>query len=312
MYKIKKILENEGLEGLNFRIKIRFMNKLPQLWKIINKQFPTRSKIYKKYKKLFENKKGIEFGGKSNTFNKYGLLPIYMIADNIDNCNFGKITYWEGHLKVGFNFNYNQLKKPGYQFVSEASDLKGQISSNSYDFIISCHMLEHSANPIKVLKEWQRILKEEGIMLIILPHKEATFDHKRPVTTLAHMIADFEKNVGEDDLTHLNEIILLHDIEADGFLEKKGEERKIEFKNRATNNYENRMIHHHVFDTNAAIQLIEYTGLEIIEVEPCRINNIIIICRKKSKGGDMREETIKNQTIYNNKMSPFVSDREYK
>ena len=56
--------------------------------------------------------------------------------------------------------------------------------------------------------------------MLILPNKKSTFDHRRPYTTFEHLIKDYKNNVSEDDLTHYDEIILLHDIEMDGFKNK--------------------------------------------------------------------------------------------
>jgi hypothetical protein len=54
-------------------------------------------------------------------------------------------------------------------------------------------------------------LKNNGILLFVLPQKEGTFDHKRSVTTIKHLIEDFENDIDEDYLSHLPEILKLHD-----------------------------------------------------------------------------------------------------
>jgi hypothetical protein len=52
-------------------------------------------------------------------------------------------------------------------------------------------------------------------MLLIVPHKDKTFDHNRPVSSLNHLVEDLENGVGENDLTHLPEIFELHDLKQD-------------------------------------------------------------------------------------------------
>lgn len=304
---IIKVLKNEGFEGILFRIKIRLIRKFPKYWSILSKKFPARSKLYHKHLHYFENKNGIEFGGKSNTFDRGGLFPIYPHASNVDNCNFGNLTYWEGSLVEGKNFLFNPKKKLGYQFIAEASNLGDQVEAKAYDFVMSCHMLEHSANPVKTLFEWKRILKNDGLLLLILPHKDASFDHKRPITKIEHMIEDYSNDVGEDDLTHLDEVLKLHDLEGDGFFENNGIDKEEQLLVRAKNNYDNRMIHHHVFSTKNALQLVDYVGFEIIDVEPCRINNIIIICKNSDVG--FSNELFFKSNNSSMKNSPFVSDR---
>ena len=43
----------------------------------------------------------------------------------------------------------------------DATDLPN-FSNDEFDFIISSHTLEHLANPIKALKEWERVIKKGG------------------------------------------------------------------------------------------------------------------------------------------------------
>lgn len=76
-------------------------------------------------------------------------------------------------------------------------------------------MIEHTANPIKTLKEWLRIIKADGHLVLVIPHKDGTFDHKRPTTTVEHMIEDYKNGTDEYDLTHLDEILEYHDLKLD-------------------------------------------------------------------------------------------------
>ena len=97
----------------------------------------------------FINKNGLEVGGPSTLFSNRSVLPIYKLARKIDNCNFKTDTVWEDSLLEGVNFNYVSRKR-GRQFQLEATNLV-EIENNTYDFVISSHMLEHTANPIKAL-----------------------------------------------------------------------------------------------------------------------------------------------------------------
>ena len=136
------------------------------------------------------------------------------------------------------------MRKPaGSQYICEATELK-PIADRSYECVLASHCLEHVANPLRALAEWKRILKDDGLLLLVLPHKDGTFDCRRPVTTLAHMVEDYEKQIGEDDLTHLPEILALHDLEKD-----KPAGSPEEFRARSLENRANRALHHHVFDT---------------------------------------------------------------
>jgi ubiquinone/menaquinone biosynthesis C-methylase UbiE len=56
------------------------------------------------------------------------------------------------------------------------------VSDESYDFVVSSHVLEHFPDPIKALKEWHRIIKKGGYIFMIIPHKERTFDRNQERT----------------------------------------------------------------------------------------------------------------------------------
>ena len=74
--------------------------------------------------------------------------------------------------------------------------------NGSQDFIVSSHILEHFTNPIKALMEWDRLLRSGGIIFVIVPHKDRTFDRDNPRTPLQHLITDYEN--GETEL-HANQ-----------------------------------------------------------------------------------------------------------
>lgn len=239
---------------------------------------PLRLGAYRSSICYFSGNLGLEIGGPSQIFRRGGLFPVYSLAKRIDNCNFGCQTIWEGVIAEGVTFSYDKRHPPGNQFVAEATDL-AVIDSGSYDFILSSHVLEHIANPLKAIEEWIRVLKVKGVLVLIVPDKDGTFDHQRPVTKIAHLIDDYARCVGEDDLTHLNEILALHDLAMDsGISDFEG------FRERSLRNVENRGLHHHVFDTNLAIEVLCCLGLQILKVEVFRRpRNILVVAQKLSE-----------------------------
>lgn len=224
-------------------------------WKITCKIFSI--KIPKKiiWQQFLVNKSGLEIGGPSGIFNSKGYLPIYPIIRALDGVNFSTSTIWEGKLTEGSNFLYQN--KTGYQYIAEGSNLS-KIVNEKYDFVLSCNNLEHIANPITAIVEWKRIIKKGGAILLVLPNKLANFDNKRPFTKIAHLIDDFNKKTTEDDLTHLDEILQLHDLKKDS---QAGDKEK--FKKRCINNAENRCMHHHVFNTELLQQIFEFCEMKV-------------------------------------------------
>lgn len=220
----------------------------------------------------FEDKHGLEIGGPSGIFSDKSLLPIYGIVGSYDNCNFSSETVWQG-----MEFKHHANKPAGYQFICEASNLD-RIGNESYDFVISSHVIEHIANPLKAILEWKRVLRVGGVILLICPHMERTFDRRRPITPLAHLIEDYSKGVDDHDLTHLPEILRLHDISLDpeaGSYEQ--------FLVRSKQNFDYRCLHHHVFITESWINILDYLNLEIVCLKAMLPFQIIVIGKKVSE-----------------------------
>ena len=142
-----------------------------------------------------------------------------------------------------------------------------------YDFIISSNCLEHIANPLKAIEEWIRVIKKNGLILLVLPNKEFCFDHKRPITEFSHLLSDFKNDTKEDDLTHLEEILELHDLKMD-----KRAGNYEEFKVRSLKNYNNRALHQHIFDLNLLKYIFIYFKLEILLTSEGK--ELIILGRK--------------------------------
>lgn len=204
---------------------------------------------------LIAGKVGLEIGGPSPAFARGGVFPAYLAAARIDNCNFAAATVW-GENVQGQTFRFHPRRAPGKQFTAEATELG--VADGSYDFVLSSHMIEHTANPLKALHEWRRILKPGGALVMVAPHKDATFDHRRPVTSMDHIIDDFTGGVDETDATHVAEVLELHDLDRDP--DSGGAES---FRARTLQWRENRALHHHVFDTHLAAVMVAHAGFRL-------------------------------------------------
>jgi SAM-dependent methyltransferase len=264
---------------------------------------PKRLEYFPNCRSLFQSGVGLEIGGPSGMFGRRGSIPVYPIATRIDNCTFCSHTIWEGTISEGSNFIFNNGRPPGRQYICEASNLK-VIENSSYDFILSSHCIEHLANPLQGLAEWIRVLKHGGLLILVVPHKDGTFDHRRPVTSLEHLILDLDNHTDEGDMTHLEEILRLHDLAKD-----PGAGDFQSFQERSKRNRENRCLHHHVFDTRLAIEMANHMGLEILTVELFRPYHIAVIARKTSQGQIVSNEKYRGGAAALCSSSPFPSDR---
>jgi len=225
-----------------------------------------------------ENKIGLEIGGPSPIFRNRGELPIYRHMTGLDNCVFSANTVWEGKRPTGRSFSYQPGKNKGLNFIQEATDLR-DIADHSYDFVLSSHSLEHIANPVKALGEWTRVVKPRGAIIVVLPDYRLTFDHRRRPTSVAHMMEDYEQGTDENDLSHLTEILELHDLVLDPFVTSKDD-----FHQRSLRNCENRCLHHHVFDERNSRELFETVSLRVEIQELIKPFHIVSLTRCPSDG----------------------------
>jgi len=236
------------------------MQLFPYLYTLISYLKQPRKRKWIKLSKTLTNCNGLEIGGPSTFFSLGGYFPVYLFGKQIDVANFSTETVWEGSINEGMNYHYFK-NKIGYQYIEEATDLK-KIDDKKYDFVLSCHSLEHVANPLQALFEWKRILKPNGSLILILPYKETTFDINRPFTTFNHILEYFQNGINESDTTHFDEILSLHDINNDiGYISADA------FKIRLENNLTNRCAHHHVFSTDVVKEMLNYVGFKVIEQE---------------------------------------------
>jgi SAM-dependent methyltransferase len=233
--------------------------------------WPQRPACWPALRTAVAGRRGLEIGGPSSVFANHSLLPIYPIAAAIDNCNFAGTTVWEGTITEGLTYTYDPRRPPGRQYIAEAVDLHA-IGDGQYEFVLSSHTLEHIANPLRALREWRRVLADGGSLVLILPDGAGTFDRQRPVTTMAHLLDDFARQIGEDDLTHLPEILALHDLSRD----PEAGDREA-FKARSTRNVENRCLHHHVFDAALAGAMLEWLGMRAVAVERAAPYHIVAV-----------------------------------
>lgn len=226
---------------------------------------------YRAYQAIFQGRSGIEIGGPSKLFRRD--LPIYKVMRGLDGVNFSARTVWEGALSEGQTFRY-MPGRIGQQFIGEGSDLRA-IASSRYDFLISCNNLEHIANPLKALAAWQRVVRPGGYILLVLPRKESNFDHRREVTGFEHLLDDLACDTDEHDLTHLDEILAQHDRSMDAATADLEA-----FRQRSLLNFENRCLHHHVFDMPLLDQMFEHTGMQRI-LRTSTVTDHIAVARKR-------------------------------
>jgi SAM-dependent methyltransferase len=216
-------------------------------------------------KSITVDKLGVEIGGPS-----YSATVVYQNASSLDNVVFSKNTIWSNFTD---EYNYFANKK-GKIIVNDAVNIS-KVENGSYDFVFSSHSLEHIANPLKAVNEWLRIIKNDGYIIIIVPEKSACFDHKRNYSQFSTLLAQYEKDVGEDDLSTLPEILKNHDLTLDtpaGNLES--------FTKRSLDNFNNRCLHHYVYNDDLLIEICNFFNCEFIYKETIGLDRWVIMKKK--------------------------------
>ncbi|CAN5540919.1 hypothetical protein BH18VER1_BH18VER1_18210 [soil metagenome] len=65
------------------------------------------------------------------------------------------------------------------------------IETDSLDFVISAHVIEHLWDPIGSIVNAIRVLRAGGVHLLAVPDLRHTFDRLRPETTVEHSLRDY-------------------------------------------------------------------------------------------------------------------------
>ena len=71
---------------------------------------------------------------------------------------------------------------------------------DSYDFVLTSHVIEHMPDPIRALREWMRVARR--YVFVVVPHRDRTFDHDRELTPVAELLERHEKGFWSEDDTH--------------------------------------------------------------------------------------------------------------
>jgi SAM-dependent methyltransferase len=239
---------------------------------------PRRSALLEVVAPLARDARAFEVGGPSEVFGRRGLLPVYPLVGSLDNANFSDRTLWEDHIEEGATFRFDPGKPAGQALIREATDLRGVVTG-AYDVLLSSHTLEHVADPIAALREWRRVLRPGGALVLILPDPRATFDHRRPVTAFEHLLEDERNATAEDDLTHLPEIVVLHDLDRDPLAGTREE-----FEARSRDVLRQRALHHHVFDPPLVARLLEHAGFEVLAAGSEPPFHLVTVARSTAQG----------------------------
>ncbi len=112
-----------------------------------------------------------------------------------------KVEYCDVQSKEGAISLFPELPKDGFVDVDHVCDLDTEglsiFADNVFDFVILNHVIEHIANPIRIIEELFRITKEGGTIVLSAPDRNYTFDKNRSLTSFDHLLGEYHGNVTE-------------------------------------------------------------------------------------------------------------------
>jgi SAM-dependent methyltransferase len=138
--------------------------------------------------------KGIEVGASAH--NPFGLDTV-----NVDITDDGGGQVEQMHM-------CGEIRK--VDIIAPGDDLP--FEDESQDFVVSSHVLEHFPDPIAALLEWYRVTRPGGVIYMIVPHKERTFDRDRERTTLEHLVADHKQGAVTDNTWDHQHVWVTQDV----------------------------------------------------------------------------------------------------
>jgi hypothetical protein len=132
-------------------------------------------------------------------------------------------------------------------------DTVGNVADESLDFLVACHVIEHTRNPIGSITAAWRKLKPGGRLVLVVPDKERTFDRDRPVTPLEHLLEDHASPDRARDYAHYEEFYTLAQPVPE-FARRRAVERRFA---------EGYAIHYHVWTHDAFAEMLDHVDREV-------------------------------------------------
>ena len=87
-----------------------------------------------------------------------------------------------------------------HYLIGKASDLP--VADNSLDFIFSSHVFEHLANPLGHLAHWHTKLKENGVVIAVVPDLAGCKDYSAQPSTLEELTREFQREIWSPEKSH--------------------------------------------------------------------------------------------------------------
>jgi len=151
--------------------------------------------------------------------------------------------------------NLYQKKLVNVEFILKPPKfLLESISENTFDFVYSSHVIEHTPNPISALNDQLRVTKPGGMIYAVMPNKKNTYDRTRKVTPSDILINKFENSIFEHTIDEALDVVKNTDSHA---LYEPYKDNPLEYAKEIIKKKEG--IHHfHTFDETNILEILIY------------------------------------------------------
>ena len=190
-----------------------------------------------------------------------------------------RVAYVDRMDRAGLAAQYGEIPAERLVPVDIVDDGErlATVADGSQDFVIANHFLEHCEDPIGALLHHTRVLRPGGVLFLAIPDKRHTFDHDRPVTPLAHLIADHKHGPTTSRQDHLEEWAMLVDrVPTERLAERVALLDRLNYS-----------IHYHVWTPTEVVELVVWLrrerGVPIeIDLFVQRADEMVLVLRKHS------------------------------
>ncbi len=285
---------NPNLAEIIFRfIKNRKVNK-PLQQSNIGEKLTKEKMLYLRLTAEVENYKN-KLAKKTYKFRESQIVHEYL--DGLNGIEIGASSHNSfgldktgGYANVDYKASHGDLWQSGsalapakVNIVASGDELP--FKDESLDYVISSHALEHFFDPIKTIEEWFRVVRKNGYVVMIIPHKERTFDKLRPVTSVHELIARNKNILTEEkyfyrtDVEESDNLILPYD-----FLRIiENDEEKVENYKPIRQDIDIAHLHLSVWDTETFVELckkMQWNIKEVQDVDDKVGNGFLVILQK--------------------------------
>jgi len=212
IYSPKYLLEiyNEYIQHIeknkiSFYLFPRFKTKSLLIAKIYYTSLLTFLKLQKSFNSLFK---------KSETSKVRNELNKYCIGNGID-IGFGGDPITKSAITIDLPSPYAKYKKNPHHLKGYGDNLYW-FKDNVLDYIYSSHLLEDFEDTEKVLNEWFRVLKKDGVLVLFLPNEQLYRAYNKKIgkeVNHHHIHDNFSLNFIKEIIRNRDDLEIIHEKE---------------------------------------------------------------------------------------------------